>query len=191
MVVSATIRPDKPGGEAQSQGLLLQTLSAVQGLAHFPLRWETDGLAAGSYLIAAEVRDPNGDLLDSTVATVQLGAVSAAAENLVVTPVHFQPGDPLAVSFSFRNTGAVPISGTAVIQVLSHVSGAIVAIIERPVGPVAPGASAAIQETWSSPADAAGAYRVSAYVLYAARSTEPLTAAVRTGRLRFLPLMAR
>jgi hypothetical protein len=171
--------------------LLLRTLEGVQGLASFPLRWETDGLAPGHYLIQAEVRDPNGDLLDSTVTTVQLGAVSAVAENLAVTPSYFQPGDPLAVSFGFRNTGAAPISGTATIQVLSYATGAIVATLTRPVGPVAPAASAVIQETWAAPTNAVGAYRVSAYVLYAGRSTEPLTAAVRTGRLRFLPLMGK
>ena len=54
---------------------------------------------------------------------------------------------------------------------------------------MSPGASAAIQATWPTPANAAGAYRVSVYVLYNGRATEPLTAAVHTGKLRFLPLM--
>jgi hypothetical protein len=191
MVVSATIRPDKPDGEDQVQGLLLQMLEGVQDLASFPLRWETDGLATGHYLIEAEVRDPSGDLLDSTVTTVQLGAVSAVAENLLAAPDQIRSGEPMSISFGFRNTGAVPISGTAMIQVLSLVTGEILAAFEQPVGPVVPGASATIQATWTTPSAAPGAYRINAYVLYDARATEPLSASVRVGWARFLPLIVK
>ncbi|RME83114.1 MAG: hypothetical protein D6775_09030, partial [Caldilineae bacterium] len=188
-VVSASVRPETPG--SQAQGLLLQTLTGMQGLAHFPVRWETDGFAPGTYLLEVEVRDPNGNLLDSTMTTVQLGTVSAEAENLRVTPIEFLPGDALDIAFDFRNTGTVPISGTATIQVLSYASHDTIATFEQGVGPVAPGASAPISVNWTVPPQGLGAYKIAAYVLYDARGTEPLMAVVHAGRRIYLPAIMK
>jgi hypothetical protein len=188
-VVSAVVRSERPGSEAHD--LLLQTLADLQGLAHFPLRWETDGFAAGNYMIQVEVRDLNGDLLDSTVTTVQLGIISAEVTGLRVTPDSFGPGDPVVISLDFRNTGTVPISGTAVIQVLSYATHEVSAMFQQEVGPVAPGASAPVSVNWTVPSQGLDTYKIAAYVLYRARSTEPLVAVVRSGRLIYLPIVLK
>ncbi len=186
-VVSATVRRETPGGE--SQGLLLRTLTDMQGLAYFPLRWDTEGFEPGQYRIDVEVHDMGGDLLDSAVTVVQLGTVSAEATGLTATPGNLEPGDSVDISLDFHNTGTVPISGTAVIQVFSYATGEVLDTFRQDVGPVAPGASMPISHNWTVPSKGFGLYKIGAYVLYNARSTEPLVAVVRSGRAIYLPLV--
>ncbi len=188
-VVSATVRRDTPGSEAH--GLLLRTLKDLQGLAFFPIRWDTDGFEPGQYLVQVDLHAPDGDLLDRAMTTVQLGTVSAQATNLKATPASVNPGDQVNLSLDFKNTGTVPITGTAIIQVLSFAKHETVATIRKSTGPVAPGASTTISATWSVPPDGLGLYKFAARVLYNARSTDPLVAVVSSGQATYLPVVVR
>jgi hypothetical protein len=94
------------------------------------------------------------------------------------------------IAFTFRNTGTVPISGTAVIQAISS-AGEVALAVQQELAEVAPGANVPVQHTWPTAGVAPGAYRVVAYVLYDARATAPLTTQARAGRPVYLPLVRR
>lgn len=184
-VVSAIIRPVGPIGEYK--GLPLRTLEKLQGLASFPLRWDTSGSPIGEYIIEVELRDLNGDLLDSAVATFRLGTVTAKATGLTLTPEFFQPGETLEISHDFHNAGSVPVSGTATIQIMSHETGEIISKFEEKVGLLAPGVTKKVSMKWESPKTACGTYDVTAYVLYSGRSTAVLKTTAMAGEKRQCP----
>lgn len=192
-VVSAVVRPVRPDEEenGDAKGLPLRTLKDVQSLASYPLRWDAAGSPAGEYLVEVELREPDGDLLDSAVATFRLGSAAAKATVLTVTPTQFKPGQTLSVSFVVSNTGQVPVSGTATVQVLSRATERIVARLEPEVGQLAPGGSIKVAASWDSPDDACGTYEVTAYVLYGGQRTPLLQTTASTGEERCPPKVPR
>ena len=188
IVIGASVRPEG-GGEAQ--GLLVRTLEDVHGLASAPLRWDTANAAPGGYAVEAEARTLDGELLDSAIVFFQVGQIAAETSGLTVTPATFAAGQALELAFNVRNAGAVPISGTATIQIYSHVSRQIVASLRQEFGPLAPAGNALIRSSWISPPDALGEYGITAYILYHGRSSEALKAIARAGRPMFMPLMRK
>jgi hypothetical protein len=189
IVVSASVRPEGPAGEAQ--GLLLRTLVGVEGWTSIALRWDTAGAAPGTYAIAAEARTLEGELLDEGMTYFRIGVVEASIGPLTVTPANFAPGQAVNVGCTLRNTGTTPISATATIVVRSLISDQVVARFRQDVGPLAAGASMPFSAQWVTPPDARGGYEISAYALYPGRSTSVLTATARAGKSFYMPLIRK
>ena len=74
---------------------------------------------------------------------------------------------------------------------LSYAAHEAIATFQQEVGPVAPDASAPISVNWTVPPQGLGTYKIAAYVLYHARSTEPLVTVVHSGWPIYLPLVLR
>ena len=107
--------------------------------------------------------------------------------DLTLTPSTPQPGETLTISADYANTGSVPITGTATIQVLDLLEDTIVATYRQPLPLVAPGEHTPIQATWILPDAGLRPYKISVWVLYHARSTQALQAVVRPGQNIYLP----
>jgi hypothetical protein len=98
-------------------GLPLETLHALSGSATVDLTWDTRRYAAGDYMIVVELLDKAGRLLDTAVTDLHLGTVDAQLTALTASQETFSPGDRITLQMAVRNTGTVPITGTAVFLV--------------------------------------------------------------------------
>ncbi|NOZ30065.1 MAG: DNRLRE domain-containing protein [Chloroflexi bacterium] len=187
-IVSAVVR--EQDSKEMVDDLLLRRLGEVGTQAYFPLRWDSTGFAPGDYEIYVELRDFDGNLLDSEAVPFRLGLADAELTDLNVSPFAFHPGDDVAIAFTFRNTGTVPISGTVTLQAY-NAAGDIVLDRIRDTNRLAPGASQPIQETWDTEGISPGRYRLVVYALYEGVMTRPLWVDLQVGDPTYLPLMFR
>ena len=173
-----------------ADGLLLETLDDLTGLASYALGWESTGFENGYYRVEAELRDTEGHLLDRASQRFRLGIVDAEVGSLVAAPATFDVGEAVALSLVVSNTGSVAISGTVVIQVQES-SGAVVYTSEQAVAGLAAGNSVAVQAAWNTAAIESGSYRTVAYLRYEAAATDPVTADLRARSHLYLPVILR
>jgi hypothetical protein len=188
LVVEALIRGYGTGQVAD--GLLLRTLSGFTGTASFSPQWNSAGFAAGHYVVEATVKDTAGNVLAASGASFDLGIVSGEVTALTASPTFFHVGDAIDVALVFSNTGTVPITGMAVIQV-RDTAGTIVQEYRHAISGLAPAASLRFDDRWDTTAAAGGQYRIVGYVLFDSRATEPKHAVVSTTRPVHLPLILK
>ncbi|MBM4460388.1 MAG: hypothetical protein FJ011_21940, partial [Chloroflexi bacterium] len=188
LVVEALIRGYGTGTVAD--GLLLRTLSAFTGAASFSPQWDSAGYAAGYYAIEATVKDAAGNVLAQSGAGFDLGIVAGEVASLTASPTFFHVGDAIDVALVFSNTGTVPITGTAVIQV-TDAAGAIVQEYHHAISGLAPAAALRFDDRWTTSGAAGGQYRIVGYVLYDSRATEIKSVMVGTTRPVHLPLILK
>ena len=100
-------------------GFELRTLGELKGKASYSAIWNTKEFETGNYVIIAELRDPQGVLLDEKVENIRLGIGSGKVLSLDVKPEPYQSGDSIQVNMIFKNSGNTDISGTAIIQILN------------------------------------------------------------------------
>jgi hypothetical protein len=87
------------------------------------------------------------------------------------------------------NTGFVPLSGEAIIQVQTSDGVTTTAVFTHPVTDLAPGAQVVFNDAWDTTGAAEGDYRVLAYVKYGSRTSNLETVALTTLRRVYLPLV--
>jgi hypothetical protein len=188
VVVSVAVESESSGEIVD--GLLLRTLPDVESLASFSSQWNSAGFAPGYYTIQAELRNTNGDVLAREEKSFRVGIASGEITTFTVSPGPFEIGEQVAVSLTFANTGTVPLTGTAVVQIQDQVAG-LVEEFSHDYGNLPPGNSASFTDVWDTSGAAIGSYRVVAYVLYESTATEPSVAIVRIGRSIYLPLILK
>jgi hypothetical protein len=175
------------GSYERVDGLLLEELEGLQGLATFSTIWDTTGIAAGDYYLIAELRDEFGALLDEHTQAIHLGRLELTALSMEA-PALFTPGDVIPLSLSLQNTGDQPASFTAVLQV-QQLGGEVVAISNHAVSDLAPGAVFVFEAPWDSTGFTPGEYRVIGYAEFAAQISNIKQATLNTRPLLYLPLL--
>lgn len=186
VVVSAVIK-SAGSGEVVDR-LLLRTLDAIASLSSFELRWDSTGFPAGDYTLAAELKGTGGDVLDRAEASFTLGLTGAEIVHFAASPGQFEIGESIALSLTFANTGTVPLTGAAVLQIQDS-EGDPIWELSHDVANLAPGSSISLSDTWDTSGAARDEYRALAYVLYEGTATEPSTAILRSIRPIYLPLV--
>lgn len=171
-------------------GLLLQSLHGLTGTASFSLQWNSAGFEPGYYAIKAEVRDASGNTLDRKMEQFRLGVCAGEISAFTATPTFFDIGDAITISLAFSNTGTIPITGTAVIQVQDE-TGEVVEELSHEVANLAVGHSTRFDDAWDTSGSAEGSYTAIGYVLYDARATEIETVVVSTEAYIYLPVILR
>jgi uncharacterized repeat protein (TIGR01451 family) len=101
-------------------------------------------------------------------------------------------GDTLDLSLVFSNTGTVPITGTAVLQVLAADTLSVTASFTRTLAGVAVGATAPFDAAWDTTGASGSRYAVRGTVLFDGQATAPRSVMVGTGGGGiYLPLVLR
>ncbi|MBP1701590.1 MAG: hypothetical protein H6Q38_697 [Chloroflexi bacterium] len=170
-------------------GLLLEALEGLTGLATFSMVWDIGKTEPGDYYIIAELRDSQGNLLDDQTLPFQIGQVSIEARNLVA-PLFFPSGKLVEIGFDFENTGTQIITPTAVIQV-SMLGGSIVHELVQEIPSLPPGGIAHIVTQWNTTNASLGDYKAVAYVQYEGQITPPLIGYLTNQLKLYLPVILR
>jgi hypothetical protein len=186
--VSAVVKRSDTG-EVVS-GLLLRTLQQMAGPASFSAEWDSEGFPAGGYEIEVVLTDVEGSVLERRTATFMLGVVSGEITSLAVTPTHFSVGQPLSIALSFRNTGDVPATGKATVNV-SDGQGDPLAQFSHDFTELSPGQTLTFSDVWSTAGAAEGQYYLTANVLFDGAAAGPLVREVGTNRYVYLPVVKK
>jgi hypothetical protein len=189
VVVSATVRRGLSGELVE--GLPLRNLQAILGPASCALTWDSAGAEPGLYYLDVQLRDLDGNLLDQAAAEFQLGISAGEITSFTATPRIFRPGDALDVSMVFHNTGTVPITGTAIIQVETGDGLTVTQTFAHDVVDLAPDGEIRFDDVWDTSGVAEGDYRIVGYVLYDAATTGLASVTVGTRARLYLPLVWR
>jgi hypothetical protein len=186
VIVETTIR--RYGSGTLVAGLPLRSLVGLEGLATYLMQWPSD--EPGTYLADVTLRTESGDVLDREAVRFTVGIADGEVTGFSVTPTSFDIGAPVALSLTFANTGTVPLTGTALMQIRTA-AGASVQEMTHDFSALAPGHSVNFADTWDTTGAAPGGYRIAAQVLYESTATEPRVLSVRAGRAVYLPLILR
>ncbi len=162
-VVRATIREEGSGEIAG--GLTLGTLRNLRGKASYSGTWDSTGAAPGYYVAYVELIDSQGLRLARKSVTFRLESASGEITSFSATPQVFMPGDAVALSITFRNTGSQYLSGQAVVKILSA-SRDVIAIFSHDITGLAPAASVRLDDQWNTAQVAPGVYVVTGAVIY-------------------------
>jgi len=188
VIVNAVVRAEDSGEVVD--GLLLRSLKGLTGTASFSPRWDSTGFAPGYYRIEAEVRDTAGHVLDRRMEQFRLGICSGEVTIFTATPTFFDPGETITISMAFSNTGTVPITGTAIVEIQDE-SGKLVREFNHAVENLPPGNSVAWADSWDTTGAGEGAYHLVGYVLYDSQATELKAVTVSTETYVYLPLILK
>ena len=184
VLVEAVIRAAET--EQVVDGLPLRSLTGLSGLATYADAWDSTGFSAGDYMLAVTIRDSEGAVLDRERTEFSLGLSHGQITGFTVAPQLFQPGEPVDIALDFENSGTVPISGTAQIEIQDGM-GQIVAEFSRPVTDLPASQTLHVAEIWDTTGVARGPYRITVQVLYDAKATEMQSLHIRTWMPAYLP----
>jgi len=176
------------GSYERVDGLLLEELEGLQGLATFSMTWDSAGVALGDYYIIAELRDELGDLLDQRTQAIHLGRLEVTALS-VEAPALFTPGNSILLEAFLQNSGSQAASFTAVVQV-QQLGGVVAAEFTETVTDLAPDAIYQFASHWDSTGYPPGEYRVIVYAIYEAQTSNIKLATLNTRPLLYLPLLS-
>ncbi len=184
----------KEYGAAQMvDGLLLQELDDLQGTASFSPRWDSAGHAANDYYVQVTLWNGQGQMLDRETAPFALGIRSGRIVGFGAAPNAFEVGEQVTTTLAFSNTGTVPLSATAHIEVRDE-GAELVHAFAHEIADLPPHEAAAFHDVWDTAAEAGGTYTVSGYAEYEAETTKMLTTTVsapRVGGALYLPLICK
>ncbi len=189
VLVSAVIESAGTGDLAG--GLPLRVLNNLSDWSSLTLSWDSSGVEQGDYVIAVELKDSEGNVLDTATEEFALGITAGEVTTLTATPDLFKPGDTIAISMVFSNTGTVLVTGTAIIRVQPTDSVTATATFTHTVANLAPAEAITFDDAWDTTGAAEGDYRILGYVQYDARTTAPKVITVSTERRVYLPLIVR
>ena len=150
-------------------GLPLQTLKDMQGLASLAFHWDSAGFDPGNYVMEMEIRTPDGELLDTEQQMFKLGISSGMITSLTVIPEVLDAGDTVGVEMTFANTGSMDIIGSAIIRMQDKNGATIEEYIEEFTA-LSPDNDMIFSVSWVA---TQGSGRVVGYVLYDGKSTAP------------------
>lgn len=129
--------------------------------------------------------------LDRATEGFELGIHAGEITSFTATPELFDIGDTVDISKVFSNTGTVPITGTAVIEVQDE-AGEIVADFRHDFGDLGPDSSINSDDQWDTSGATGDSYHIIGYVLYDAKATEPSIVVVSTQVRRiYLPIVLK
>ncbi len=186
--VSAVVK-QADTGEVVS-GLLLRTLRQMSGPASFSAEWDSAGFPAGGYEIEVVLTDVEGSVLDRRTVTFMLGTVNGEITSFAVTPTHYSVGQPLSIALSFRNTGDVPASGKATVDV-SDGQGVLITHLSHDFTELSPAQTLTFSDEWSGAGAAEGRYYFTANVLFNGAAAGPIMREVGTNQYVYLPLVLK
>lgn len=168
VVVEADIRT--PSGTVVA-GLLLHSLYDLGGPVAFAPSWDSMGTTPGDYRVAVTLRDTKGAVLDQEQVAFQLGTTLGEVTELSVEPETFASGPLFDITLVFSNTGTVPITGTAVVQVFAQGVIKAVAAMTTTLENVLPGTATTFAQTWDATGLPQQNYRVQGQVKYNGQAT--------------------
>jgi len=175
VVISTAIRRESSGEVVNN--LPLRTLKSLVGKASYSTTWGSSGFEPGYYVVDAELRDIQGNLLDRKTESFRIGTSSGEITEFTATPGHFNIGDDVETSVTFNNLGQESISGIAIIRVEDE-SGGIVQEFAQEFTGLAPAEVVTFNNTWDTADIQNGSYDVVGYVLYDGKSTDLATVSV-------------
>jgi uncharacterized repeat protein (TIGR01451 family) len=187
-VIVDTIVKDGSMGELVD-GLPLRSLKNLTGVSSFSYPWDSGGFDPGQYIVEAEVRDGQGDLLDQAMTDFMLGIFAGEVTTFTATPESFDVGDTISITLVFSNTGTLPISGTTVFRVLSE-GGELVQTLQRTFSGLAPGSDVRFDADWDTSGTEVGTFGIVGYTLYGGRSSGGAVV-VSSMRWIYLPVVLR
>jgi hypothetical protein len=188
VIVDATIKADP---DVPVAGLPLRNLHDLNGWAEAAFTWDSTGIPAGDYFVEIKLRNVAGDVLDLETQEFTLGITDGEVTALTATPEMFTAGDSIAIAMTFANTGTVPITGTAVIQVYPVDVVTATTTFTHAVTNLLPGASVVLNDTWDTTGATADAYRIVGYVNFNSMASAPKDVFVSTRAYIYLPLVLR
>lgn len=190
VIVEATVKahPNTPVA-----GLPLRNLHDLSGWAEATFTWDSTGVPSGDYIVEIRLRNTGGDVLAQETQEFTLGVTGGDVTALTATPATFTVGDDIAIAMTFVNTGTVPITGTAVVQVYPADVVTATAEFTHTIANLSPGASILLNDAWDTTGATADAYRIVGYVKFnsQASATKVAMVAVRTQIEVYLPLVLR
>ncbi len=171
--------------------LPLRVLHAITGTSMLDLVI-TETLAAGDYILDVTLLDMESHVLDTEVTEFTVGVAAGEVTGLTATPTSFDPGDDIALTMTFQNTGDVTLDGVAVIRVQTGDGVAQTAEFTHTLATLAPGATATFNDIWDSTGAISETYRVVGYVTYNLGVSVPQEMILSTGGYNiYLPLVLR
>jgi hypothetical protein len=135
VIVSAIIKPYASGTMVDS--LPLSTLKDLSGYGSFSDQWDSSGFEPGYYAVEVTIKDTGNNILDKKTHMFRIGISSGEVISLTANPGHFDTGDTISLSMAFKNTGTIPITGTAITRVKDK-SGNTVKEFKHPVTGLTP-----------------------------------------------------
>jgi len=175
VIVSAIIKPYASDNMVDS--LPLSTLKNLSNYGSFSDQWDSSGFEPGYYAVEVTIKDTGNNILDKKTHMFRLGISSGEVMSLTANPGHFDIGDTISLSMTFKDTGTIPITGTAIIMVKDK-SGNTVKEFKHPVTDLTPANSITFDDTWDTTGMEEGVYSIFGYVLFDSKSSEPMTTTV-------------
>ncbi|OGN93982.1 MAG: hypothetical protein A2Z75_01935 [Chloroflexi bacterium RBG_13_50_10] len=175
VVVSTAIKEESSGDVVSS--LPLRTLKSLLGKASYSTTWNSSGFEPGYYIVNAELKDVQGNLLDSKTGSFRIGVSLGEITEFAATPEQFNSGDGVRVSVTFNNLGQTSLSGIALIRVEDK-SGEIVQEFAHEFTDLAPSQVVTFDDIWDTSDVKEGAFTINGFVLYDGKSTDLVTVAV-------------
>jgi hypothetical protein len=186
VIVDAVVKIE--GSDEVVDGLLLRSLKGLTGLASFSSQWDSSSFGPGHYAVEAEVRNADGNLLDRATEEFRVGICTGEVVTLTATPKLFDAGESVSVSLTFSNTGTIPITNTAIIEVQDK-DGEVVQEFRHDLAGVAPASAVGFDDAWDTSGAAGGPYVVVGYALYDAKTTSPVGVLVTARARIYLPVV--
>lgn len=189
LIVQPTV---KSLSENVETALPLQALRAITGTSLLDLVIG-DALAPGDYVLDVTLADMEGHVLDTEVTEFTVGVAAGEVTSLTATPTAFDPGDDIALTMTFQNTGDVTLNGVAVIRVQTGDGVTQTAEFTHTLATLAPGATATFNNVWDSTGAISDTYRVVGYVKYNLAVSLPTEVILSLGTRTsiYLPLVLR
>ena len=177
VIVSALVK--RYGSDEIVDDLNLSTLNGLGGAAAFSTQWDSSGIEPGSYVVEVTLKDAAGNVLQRKAEMFQLGISSGEVTGFSVEPEHFDIGDAVDISLDFVNTGAIPITGKAIIRVQNN-AGETMQEFSHEITDMSPGNTLNFSDVWNTSGFEEGAYHVVGYVSFDGKATEAVTVLIST-----------
>jgi len=187
VIVDAVVKDGSTGQVVD--GLPLRSLKDLTGVSSFSYAWDSSDFGSGQHVVEAEVRDSGGNLLDRAMTGFDLGVHAGRVVTFTASPENFDVGDTISIWLVFSNTGTLPITGTAVIEVQDE-NAQVIQEFRRDFGDLAPASSVRFDEGWDTSATQAGTFSIVGYTLYGGKSSAGVVI-VSSLRQVYLPLVLR
>jgi hypothetical protein len=187
VVVEVGVKP--AFSETPVDGFPVRLLEGLEGAAALAYEWDTTGFDPGDYRVEVRARDLQGNLLAAQVTRLTLGRLAGEGTALTVSPAIFQPGDDVALAFTFRNSGDMVLEGTAVIEIQPLDGLEPTVRFSHTVASLAPGGTLTFNDVWPTTGAPEGDYRVVAYVKFGGGVSAPRMANISTSAYLYLPLI--
>jgi hypothetical protein len=114
LLVEAAVRT---GDEDVAEGIQIQKMTSVTGLASCSFQFDSTGFDAGDYIFEAEVKLADGSLVAKENCQFNIGQSQGQITDLFVQPACFSVGNNVDITAVFGNTGESPITGSLAIEV--------------------------------------------------------------------------